>query len=142
MGALLVALAAAGLLHLMDLTATAQAHPMERPVSAEEIAQTVRGRICATRAGTKFSFGADGSLAYDGLWQSRGNYLVAKSAVVVTFRQRPATLLRHLDARRRHLHGTDPRHLPHGPMTGRGTARLRRPARRPHSGELPILPTI
>lgn len=70
---------------LVALIGTAQARPAVLPLSVQEIASAISGKICTTGGGARFMFGKDGSFAYDGLWRSSGSYIVASDAIVVTF---------------------------------------------------------
>ncbi len=54
-------------------------------LSAREIIQTLKGKICTTKAGAKFIFGGDGRYSYEGLWRSEGRYSVTDNAIIVTF---------------------------------------------------------
>ena len=63
----------------------AQPHPVSGRPAAIEAAVVLKGKICRTRTGASFSFGADGRYAYDGLWQSSGRYEVGDRSVIVTF---------------------------------------------------------
>jgi hypothetical protein len=53
--------------------------------SADEITQTLRGRICTSKVGAAFTFGHDGRYAYDGLWKNGGEYVIDEGAVTITF---------------------------------------------------------
>lgn len=66
-------------------TDIAHAHPAALPLSAREITSAISGKVCTTGGGARFAFGSDGRFEYDGLWQSRGSYVVDSKAVVVTF---------------------------------------------------------
>lgn len=63
----------------------AQAHTATTPPSSATIALAIKGKICITKAGAKFSFGADGRYAYDGFWQSTGSYTIDAKAITITF---------------------------------------------------------
>lgn len=61
------------------------AHPVGASLSAAEITQAIKGKVCTTKAGAKFSFGVDGTINYDGLWQSNGNYAISQDSIIITF---------------------------------------------------------
>lgn len=63
----------------------AQPHPISGRPAAVEAAVLLKGKICRSRTGASFSFGADGRYAYDGLWQSTGRYELGERSVTVTF---------------------------------------------------------
>lgn len=52
--------------------------------SAEEINQALRGKTCTTRMGATFTFGLDGTYAYDGLWKNGGAYAIGEGFVTIT----------------------------------------------------------
>lgn len=52
--------------------------------TAEEIAQALRGKVCTTRVGASFTFGAEGQYAYDGLWKNGGQYVIGEGIVTIT----------------------------------------------------------
>jgi len=54
------------------------------PTGIAEIMQTVQGKTCTTRTGSKFSFGAHGEYNYNGLWKNDGHYKVKPGRIVVT----------------------------------------------------------
>lgn len=62
-----------------------QAHPAGNSLSAGEVALAIKGKICTTKAGAKFSFSMDGSYIYDGLWQNSGSYTIDSGTITVTF---------------------------------------------------------
>ncbi|KFC62355.1 hypothetical protein FG93_06055 [Bosea sp. LC85] len=62
-----------------------EAHPGGASLTAAEITFAIKGKICTTKAGAKFSFGVDGTYIYDGLWQSHGSYAVDADSITVTF---------------------------------------------------------
>lgn len=61
---------------------SAQSGPT-RAIGAAEISDIVRGKICVTGQGAKFTFTQDGHYAYDGLWKNSGHYSVGDGAIVV-----------------------------------------------------------
>lgn len=63
----------------------AQAHPISGRPAAIEAAVVLKGKICRSRSGASFTFGADGRYAYDGLWQSAGRYELGERSITVTF---------------------------------------------------------
>ncbi|WP_148663500.1 hypothetical protein [Bosea vaviloviae] len=62
-----------------------QAHPAGTALSAGEVALAIKGKICTTKTGAKFSFSIDGKYIYDGLWQSSGSYAIDRDSITVTF---------------------------------------------------------
>lgn len=70
---------------LIAAGAEAVAHPPVSSFGAAEIAQALRGKICTSRIGAKFTFARDGHYAYDGLWISSGHYSVHDGGVSVLF---------------------------------------------------------
>jgi hypothetical protein len=54
-------------------------------LSADEIIQTLKGKICTTSAGAKFKFGEDWQYSYEGLWKNTGRYSVNAGAITVIF---------------------------------------------------------
>ncbi len=62
-----------------------RAHPAGTSLSVGEVALAIKGKICTTRTGAKFSFSMDGSYIYDGLWQSNGSYTIDVDTITVTF---------------------------------------------------------
>lgn len=61
-----------------------QAHPAGTALSAGEVALAIKGKICTTKTGAKFSFSMDGSYIYDGLWHNDGSYTIDSGAITVT----------------------------------------------------------
>ena len=61
------------------------AHPARTSLSAGEVALAIKGKICTTKTGAKFSFSMDGSYIYDGLWQNSGSYTIDSGTIIVTF---------------------------------------------------------
>ena len=59
------------------------AHQLPGATGATEIAQAVRGRICTTPSGAKFSFGKSGEYTYDGLWRSDGHYKIHPGVITI-----------------------------------------------------------
>lgn len=64
---------------------SASVHAAHAPLSADEIALAIKGAICTTKAGARFTFSGDGHYTYDGLWQSRGHYTIGHGMITVTF---------------------------------------------------------
>ncbi|SEE38057.1 hypothetical protein SAMN05519104_5942 [Rhizobiales bacterium GAS188] len=62
----------------------ALAHSKPASMSAAEITQVVKGKICSTKGGAEFSFGSDGRYGYDGLWKDEGSYAVNRGTITVT----------------------------------------------------------
>jgi len=52
--------------------------------SASDIEGALRGKLCTTRAGAKFTFSRDMHYSYDGLWKNRGHYAIKDGAVTVS----------------------------------------------------------
>lgn len=59
------------------------AHRESVAVGVEEIMRALRGKICTTRAGATFTFGADGRYGYDGLWKNGGRYVIGHGTLIV-----------------------------------------------------------
>jgi hypothetical protein len=64
--------------------APALAHPVNAPTKADGLARAFQGKICTTKGGAKFMFGADGLYSYDGLWTNAGRYSVRGDVITVT----------------------------------------------------------
>jgi hypothetical protein len=63
----------------------AEAHRADLPWGVREIANAIKGKVCVTASGARFTFRSDGRFFYDGLWQSSGGFTFDTGAVVVTF---------------------------------------------------------
>lgn len=63
----------------------ALAQPVSVSMSADEITQTVVGKVCTNKPGAQFTFSGDGHYGYVGLWNSSGHYQVNDGAVTVLF---------------------------------------------------------
>jgi hypothetical protein len=50
-------------------------------ITADEITQTLQGKLCVSRVGAKFTFSRDGHYAYSGLWDSTGRYSIHDGAI-------------------------------------------------------------
>ena len=73
----------AGAMIVAIATTQALAHSAKASLRADEITRILRGKICTTKAGAKFTFGRDGQYDYDGLWTSSGRYSVIDGAITV-----------------------------------------------------------
>lgn len=62
-----------------------EAHTASTALSAGEVALAIKGKICTTKTGAKFSFSMDGSYIYDGLWHNDGIYTIDPGTITVTF---------------------------------------------------------
>ena len=52
-------------------------------MGAADITAALKGMICTTKAGARFTFTDDGHYAYDGLWTNSGHYSVGNGAIIV-----------------------------------------------------------
>jgi hypothetical protein len=68
---------------LISGIASSNAHSPIGTLSAKDISQTVKGKVCTTGAGAKFTFGVDGQYSYEGLWSNAGRYFIKDGAINV-----------------------------------------------------------
>lgn len=84
MKARLLAVASVCILALVAQFGKSLAHQLPGATSATEIAQAIRGKICTTPSGARFSFGRNGEYVYDGLWKSDGHYAIHPDVITIT----------------------------------------------------------
>lgn len=77
--------AAVGIATLATAMTQAQAHSPGGAMASEEISGALKGMVCTSHAGARFTFTGDGHYAYDGLWKNGGHYSISRGAVTVSF---------------------------------------------------------
>lgn len=77
--------AAVGIATLATTTAEALTHSPADLMDSDEIVAALKGMICTTKAGARFTFTGDGHYGYEGFWKNGGHYSIARGAVIVTF---------------------------------------------------------
>lgn len=60
-----------------------EAHTTIGKLTAHEIALGIRGKICTTSAGARFSFEQDGQYSYEGLWKNAGRYAISAITILL-----------------------------------------------------------
>lgn len=59
------------------------AHASSVSRAADQVVRSLKGKVCTTKGGAKFTFENDGHYSYTGLWRSQGHYSVEPGAVKV-----------------------------------------------------------
>lgn len=77
--------AAVGIATLAIAMTQSQAHSPGGAMGSEAITGALKGMICTSHAGARFTFAGDGHYAYDGLWKNGGHYSISHGAVTVSF---------------------------------------------------------
>jgi hypothetical protein len=60
-----------------------EAHTTIGKLTAHEITLGIKGKICTTSAGARFSFERDGQYSYEGLWKNAGRYAISDGAITI-----------------------------------------------------------
>lgn len=68
---------------MLAIVAPTQAQSASDPVSSDEIARALKGKVCTSRVGATFAFKSDGHYDYDGLWTDHGHYSIHDGAVTI-----------------------------------------------------------
>jgi hypothetical protein len=83
--ACLTRIAVVGIAALATTTTEALTHSPASVMGSDEISDALKGMICTTKAGARFTFSGDGHYGYEGFWKNGGHYAIARGAVIVTF---------------------------------------------------------
>jgi hypothetical protein len=65
------------------ITVTPSIAHQSNELRSYEILSSIKGRVCVTKGGARFTFTRSGHYAYDGMWTDKGHYSVHDGAVTI-----------------------------------------------------------